>query len=62
MSRGGVEGSLGGLPIPLLVYVCSALLLLLALRKWQLGFLVCLYLIVQNLPLMRMHAVIFSLS
>ena len=62
MSRGRVEGRLGGLPTPLLVYVCSALLLLLALRKWQLGFLVCLYLTVQNLPLMRMHAVIFSPS
>ena len=62
MSRGGVEGRLGGLPTPLLVYVCSALLLLLALRKWQLGFLVCLYHTVQNLPLMRMHAVIFSPS
>ena len=31
--RGGVEGRLGGLPTPLLVYVCSALLLFLALRS-----------------------------
>ena len=58
----GWRGGLGGLPTPLVVYVCSALLLLLALWKWQLGFLVCLYFIVQNLPQMRMHTDIFSPS
>ena len=45
----------------------STLLLLLtpcfslpALQKWQLGFLVFLYLVVHNLPQLYMHAVIFS--
>ena len=46
--------SLGGLPTPLVVMcaggVLSALLLLQALHKWKLGFLVFLYLTVHNLP------------
>ena len=38
----------------------SALLLLLALQKWQLVFLVFLYLVIHNLPQLHMHTVIFS--
>ena len=49
---------------PLCVVLCaggmrSTLLLLLALQRWQLGFLVSLYL-VQNLCQLCIHAVIFS--
>ena len=40
----------------------STLLLLPALQKWQLDFLVSLYLVVHNLPQLGMHAVIFSPS
>ena len=38
----------------------NPLLLLLALQKWQLGFLGFFYLIVHNSPQLCMHAVIFS--
>ena len=37
-------------------------LLLLAVQKWQLGFLVFLYLVVHNLPQPGIHAVIFTPS
>ena len=38
----------------------NPLILLPALWKWQLGFLVSLYLVVQNLPQLCMHTFIFS--
>ena len=38
----------------------SALLLLQALQKWKLGFLVFLYLTVHKLPQLRIHPAIFS--
>ena len=56
--------SLGGLPTPLVVMcaggMLSALLLLQALQKWKLGFLVFLYLTVHKLPQLRIHPAIFS--
>lgn len=38
----------------------NTLVLLQALQKWQLGFLVCLYLLSIILPQLNMHTVIFS--
>ena len=47
-------GGSSGLPTPLGVVcvgsLCSTLLLFPVLQKWQLGFLVSLYLVVYNLP------------
>lgn len=43
-----------------LAFVPSTLFLLPALQKWQLVFLVFLYLVVHNLPQLCMHTVIFS--
>lgn len=57
-------GGLGALPIPLVALcaggMCSALLLLLVLQKWQLCFRVFLYLVVHSLPQLPTHAVICS--
>ena len=60
------RGGLGGLPTPMWCLVqgdfCSRTprFLLPALRKWQYMFFLSLYLLVQNLPQLRMHRVIFS--
>ena len=47
--QGGLRRTLLWLPTPVF-----------ALQKQAVGFLVSLYLVVQNLPQLRMHAVIFS--
>ena len=50
---------MGVLPTPDVVLCAGGTLLsLLALQKWQLDFLVSLYLIVQHLPQLRMHVFI----
>ena len=58
----GPEGGSGGLPTPLVVLCAgglrSTLLLLPALQMWQLGFGFSDFFV--SLPLLLMHAVIFS--
>ena len=60
----GQRGGLGGLRTPYVVLCAGGmrgtLLVLLTPQKWQLGFLVFLYLVAHNLPQLHMHAVIFS--
>ena len=71
VSRDPAEGRLKWFAHPLGCVVCRGhaqypafaphpLLLLPALQRWQLGFLVSFYLVVQNLPQLHMHTVIFS--
>ena len=64
VNRSGRWDSLGGLPTPQMVLcaggMCSSLLLLRTLQKWQFSSLVSLYLSSKIFPNCCMHAVIFS--